>query len=608
MFGLGKNSISDMPVKGDGKATSTDTLRNTPYADALAKFMVNSDTPITIGIQGGWGSGKTSLMNMLEEKISDSSLVVKVNAWEYSLFGNKEDVAMSLLSGLISELRCAVDDAYNANPKRIGEETRTSALNLQTRTQQALQLGFGLIKGIAGASIRVATNNAVNNIIGNDEDSRFDFKPGESAQPKIEVSSVKELRKLLAKVIATIMEDNIRSIHRIVFLVDDLDRVEPSLAVQILDVLKNVMELRHCVFVLAIDFDVVVQGLKSKYGDKSNQTEREHRQYFDKIIQVPFSMPVNSYRDKIKSLIVELIHSVGISCDETQADTLSGHAWRLTDGTPRSIKRVINTLSLLSLLSDIERSEASKEAISADELEILFVFVCLQINFPAVFNQIARLPTISDWSIDDALQEGVLDDDLDYEGVDDGWESVLYGICSKDAWSKKKNADIVKSLTSTYEGPINNIGGTSKLSEILSKVSVTSVNPGRFIEAKNGVYDYFQLGGMTAEQVLGRSKSGASYESGDGVYQLQVFTGIGPIKIKRNLNDSQGKLVQDIFPEYLRFKDSDVLKEQTVSFVREWNLYNVISKCLEMPLDEVKVKLQSLRGNTTLKTALKDCW
>ena len=44
-----------------------------------------------------------------------------------------------------------------------------------------------------------------------------------------------------------------------------------------------------------IDYDIVVKGLESKFGPKTDENEREFRSFFDKIIQVPFSMPTGTY-------------------------------------------------------------------------------------------------------------------------------------------------------------------------------------------------------------------------------------------------------------------------------------------------------------------------
>ncbi|MDB4698379.1 KAP family NTPase, partial [Akkermansiaceae bacterium] len=69
-----------------------------------------------------------------------------------------------------------------------------------------------------------------------------------------------------------------------------------------------------CVFVLAIDYDVVVKGLEGKFGKKTEENDREFRSFFDKIIQVPFSMPTGAYT--IEDLMKDRLSVMGINIPE----------------------------------------------------------------------------------------------------------------------------------------------------------------------------------------------------------------------------------------------------------------------------------------------------
>ena len=70
------NSI--LPILDDLPAKS-DALDFQPYVDALADILLdeNTHTPLTMGIYGSWGSGKTSLMTMLQDKVrADAAIPV----------------------------------------------------------------------------------------------------------------------------------------------------------------------------------------------------------------------------------------------------------------------------------------------------------------------------------------------------------------------------------------------------------------------------------------------------------------------------------------------------------------------------------------------------
>ena len=76
----------------------------------------------------------------------------------------------------------------------------------------------------------------------------------------------------LDNLIQDITDASSNAYKKIVIYVDDLDRVEPRDAVKILELLKNIFNLKHCVFVLAIDYQVVVKGLRDKLVNRLKKT------------------------------------------------------------------------------------------------------------------------------------------------------------------------------------------------------------------------------------------------------------------------------------------------------------------------------------------------
>ena len=55
--------IVDEALEKEGK--QQDSLDLNKYTKALLNFIETTNTPMTIGIQGEWGSGKTSLLNQI---------------------------------------------------------------------------------------------------------------------------------------------------------------------------------------------------------------------------------------------------------------------------------------------------------------------------------------------------------------------------------------------------------------------------------------------------------------------------------------------------------------------------------------------------------------
>lgn len=97
-------SIVDKPKGSD----QDDLLEIEKYTDGLIKFIDTSATPITIGVQGEWGSGKTSLLNTIKEDLCDKEdakhYSVWLNTWEYSLLSSPDETLIKIISGLVLQI------------------------------------------------------------------------------------------------------------------------------------------------------------------------------------------------------------------------------------------------------------------------------------------------------------------------------------------------------------------------------------------------------------------------------------------------------------------------------------------------------------------------
>ena len=261
-----KSSIIDVPRKH----TQEDLFGIQVYQDALIEYIRLTDTPITIALQGEWGSGKTSLMNLLRYNLCDVDgapyFPIWINTWQYSLMKTPSQAIISILEGIINQM-----GALASNEQKWEESKR--------------KIG-GLFKKMAVVGTKVAAG-----AVGIDSDVVGELFEGGSPSAS---SDIMQLKEEISKLIEDALSKDASKIG-FTFYIDDLDRIDPPVAVEILELLKNIFDLEKCVFVLAIDYDVVIKGLKPKFGELTEANEREFRSFFDKIIQLPFSMPVASY-------------------------------------------------------------------------------------------------------------------------------------------------------------------------------------------------------------------------------------------------------------------------------------------------------------------------
>lgn len=408
-----KSSIIDVPRKH----TQEDLFGIQVYQNALIRYIKLTDTPITIALQGEWGSGKTSLMNLLKYHLCDVDdapyFPIWINTWQYSLMKTPGQAIMSILDGIINQI-----GALNPSKQKWAESRK--------------KIG-GIFKKMATVGTKIAVGT-----VGIDK-GLVDELIEDDANPQ---SDIVQLKEEIASLIDQILAEN-TSKRGFTFYIDDLDRIDPPVAVEILELLKNIFDLERCVFVLAIDYDVVIKGLKPKFGELTEKNEREFRSFFDKIIQLPFSMPVASYN--VDTFLVDALSKIEFFTDEELADVSLAEKLseitRLSVGTnPRSLKRLTNTLALISIIYSEQKGDQSGATGLLDKL-LNYALVCIQIAYPYIYNQLTEEPDFKGWNDKIASKlklRPLTDDEVERlnstEEFDEDWEKVVFRMCQKETY------------------------------------------------------------------------------------------------------------------------------------------------------------------------------
>jgi hypothetical protein len=410
-------SITDKPIK----SIAEDLLQIEVYGNALSNFILESDTPITIGLQGEWGTGKTSLMSIIRENISKNNVASSwVNTWEFSLFADSANTTPRILDAMLGKLE---ENCKLANNWDIGDEVNQTVKNV---SRFLSNIANQVITKQTGINIQGAANAA--NV----------------TQEKIEIA---EIKKQITLIINKLISSPNNPYKKVTFFVDDLDRIPPTDAVDVLEALKNIFDIPHCVFILAIDYDVVVKGLESKFGPKTDANEREFRSFFDKIIQVPFSMPVGAY--DIKNFLTVKLKEVGIILNADDAENYA-YVVKHTIGTnPRSLKRYLNSYSLIN---NVRALQVSDNEVIDDFM--LFTLLGIQISFPQIFRLLTHEADYKNWSKGFSKRYGVDWEQLqeqieqfgDNELLDETWEQVVFGVSQKDPYLRSRVFDVLNIL------------------------------------------------------------------------------------------------------------------------------------------------------------------
>ncbi len=298
------------------------------YADTLVGLIANkkNETPLVIGIYGHWGSGKTTLMKAMQERLDGFQQVAELaerleastkeirrckavwfQAWKY-------DKESEILAGLLETIfqAMAADDFFSRAKAEI--EKLAKGLNKQKI------LGF-VSKLVAGVDV-------------SDFFSELAYKK--------ELGFYDIFRNFFDDLIWTYLnccfkltnsEQPDDSNGALVIFIDDLDRCPKSRIVKVLETVKLFMDHKGCVFVIGAARDIIVKALAKEYGDQD-----AHR-FMEKIVQVTFNLPKVT-----EKMFQPYLEDLG----EAQAEiakylTLIMPAMGYN---PRQLKRFVNNLNL----------------------------------------------------------------------------------------------------------------------------------------------------------------------------------------------------------------------------------------------------------------------
>lgn len=386
---------SRYPLWSDEPATQ-DLLAFRAVAETAADAIFDDALdPVAIGLSGAWGSGKTSVLELVKSEITERSevsdrkvLVIPTQPWLYDpAVGPKESLIAEVLGALSKEFKES-DPVGKAGlevfKKLVRKVNWSKAVKMAARTAITMQLPdiddvFGLVS---------------------DEPESLDSEKGMAGFRE-------DFEKLLA-------DPALAHVSRVVVLVDDLDRCLPDTVVETLEAIRLFLSAEGMSFVIAADEDRVAEAIqqKLKTPDPKNEDEDPAKLYLHKIVQTTIPLPALSRFDTEAFLFLLLAmaetgddgaaYAAFVArCDELRIEggslddldveegsALAEHlvtATRLTPilyekfhGNPRRIKRFLNDLNVRQAVAlrrgfKLEPDEVAKlmvlERILTDDFE-----------------------------------------------------------------------------------------------------------------------------------------------------------------------------------------------------------------------------------------------
>lgn len=290
--------------------TDKDLLGFSVHANLIKDVVTNvKNLPITIGLYGDWGSGKSSVLKILEKELEEDkdSIVIYFDGWTFESF---DDAKLALIQGIVDELEKSekfkekvkdkVEDIVNAFSKlkrsinwmRILKVTAKSAIPVLSASMTG---GLSVIPMLISA-FQEHKNDLADILTGDKAEDFLKDIIGSDKEDK-KYAAVREFRNDFSDLIKK------SKYEKVIILIDDLDRCLPRHIIENLEAIKLFLNVPGTAFVIAADEYIVSNAIKSEYQSLIKASEQDRgghnigEAYMEKFIQLPYRLPSLSNKE-----------------------------------------------------------------------------------------------------------------------------------------------------------------------------------------------------------------------------------------------------------------------------------------------------------------------
>jgi len=360
-------------------AQSDDAFNQADFIEKVCEIIKDCSPPKGIAINGYWGTGKTSSLIQLHEKLtgvtpdkyeeSTNQDIVPIwfEAWRYQ---SETQPIVALL-----------------------QEIRTRLGTWQKLVNKGQKLSEITIMGVLGtfdAALQAASGGVMSPNLGKIPElgKQWEDKHLET------VLTSRSISKLLEQAIDQALgKQGSQDKKRLVIFIDDLNRCLPKVALQLLEGIKVYLNLKNCVLVFGMDQRQIEDALT-----KALETQEKHhaREYLEKICQDIHHLPVPHQQEKSKYLL-DLLKELDVDDKTPPTIPATDHheaikkvlvAYDCLPANPRKIKALSNRLALQlrnGCIKDIAAPLASSPAL--DRRYMLLVAMTIIYNFHRQLNE-----------------------------------------------------------------------------------------------------------------------------------------------------------------------------------------------------------------------------
>ncbi len=273
--------------------TNIDLIDFSHLVKAASGIIENEDlVPCTIGFYGDWGSGKSSLIKMVEEQYSSSKgvLTIKFNGW---LFEGYDDAKSVLMRTILEEI--IKQKTFKSEAKDLAKRLYKQ-IDWMKLAKSAVGHGaaFFLTGGLGNVALGMkdllsidSATDGIKNLAENFNDGDYDNlidainkKEGKSFQ-----TGIKEFHDDFGKLLAE------TKIEKLIVFIDDLDRCNPDTVISTLEAIKLFLFVPKSTFVISADERLIKYAVRKRFPEIQGSNAEVGRDYLEKLIQYPIRIP-----------------------------------------------------------------------------------------------------------------------------------------------------------------------------------------------------------------------------------------------------------------------------------------------------------------------------
>ncbi|HHJ0099706.1 TPA: P-loop NTPase fold protein [Yersinia enterocolitica] len=267
----------------------SDRLDRAKYAEFLTNFLVEKgkNENYVLNLNAQWGAGKTWFLRRWAEEIEVNHPVILIDAWKDD---HSKDPLLTVISAIQSGLQ-------NKTDKNVFQSSFASKSWLLMKGV-APELAKGLIKKITG----VDSGELLSAIEKDDVDSLASFG-GEFVKNLVTINSqtskaIDSFKTSISEWLDAVINQNKQLEYPLFIFIDELDRCRPTYAIEMLETIKHLFDMKKVIFIIATDKEQLQHSIKAVYG-----TEFNSRKYLDRFFDRSITLSKGDNRDYIYNTI-----------------------------------------------------------------------------------------------------------------------------------------------------------------------------------------------------------------------------------------------------------------------------------------------------------------